>query len=141
MASISIMELMLAIDNQFKHLWYHKDTNIFDGCPVSANELKNIDMNEKIPLKDENNFCLPTYKEIDHEEIMRFYVREFVEDKEIRKQLFYILRRHDYVRPFIEELRKLDLYDDFEMIGGDIYDQIFREWAEKNELSFTDSGL
>ncbi len=132
----TIMELMLRIDNRYMHIYYHKDTNIFDPYPVSSIQLENLDMNAKISMKDENNFPFLTYDDIDHEEIMRFYVRECVDDKAIRKQLFNTLRRSDYVQPFVEELRKLDLYDDFEMVCGDIYEQIFLDWAEKNELKF-----
>lgn len=35
---------------------------------------------------------------------------------------------------FIEKLKELDLYEKFELACGDIYYQIFYEWAEKNEL-------
>lgn len=79
---------------------------------------------------------LPTYDEINHKEIMCFYVRGFVEDKVIRKQLFDILRRDKYVDAYIEKLRELELYDDFTEICGDIYVQIFEEWSDKNELEF-----
>ena len=132
----TIIELMLKIDNWRVQFFYHKDTNIFDRCPVSSIQLQNLDMNAQLPMKDENNFPFLTYEDIDHEEIMRFFVRECVDDKELRKQLFYILRRTDYVQPFVEELRKLNLYDDFEMVCGDIYEQMFLDWAEKNELKF-----
>ena len=37
---------------------------------------------------------------------------------------------------FIEELRELNLYDEFEMICGDIYGQLFFDWAKKNGLNF-----
>ena len=74
--------------------------------------------------------------EINHKEIMRFYVRECVEDKEIRKQLFNVLRRTDYVKPFVEALRSMDLYEDFDMVCGDIYMQMFEEWAERRKLDF-----
>lgn len=67
---------------------------------------------------------------------MSFYVKECVEDKAIRKQLFSILRRNDYVDSFVEELKKLNLYDDLDMVCGDIYEQIFLDWAEKNDLHF-----
>lgn len=40
---------------------------------------------------------------------MRFYVREQVEDKEIRKQLFDILRRNEYMDAFIAKLHELNL--------------------------------
>ena len=35
-------------------------------------------------------------------------MKECVEDKEIRKRLFNILRKHNYVEPFIEGLRELN---------------------------------
>lgn len=132
----SIIELMLSIKKRDTLLFFHKDTNVFDGLPLSEIQLKNIDPNAEIPLKDYNNFRFLTYDEIDHKDIMSFYVRECVEDKMIRKQLFSILRRHDFVDAFVDELGKYDLYDDFEMICGDIYIQIFHEWEEKNEISF-----
>lgn len=132
----SIMEFMLKINRPMQYCCYHKDTDTFDGCPVSAIQMKTLDRNAKISMKDDNNFPFLSYEEIDHEEIMRFYVREYVEDKEIRKKLFYILRRDNYIKPFIEELQKLDLYDDFDMACGDVYEQIFLEWAEKNGLDF-----
>ena len=132
----SIIKMMLKINNRDAYLFYHKDTNIFDGCPVSATELQNLDMNAQLPMIDENNYRFLTYDEINHKDIMRFYVKECVDDKEIRKQLFDILRNRDYVDSFIEELHGLNLYDDFEMVCGDIYVQLFFEWAKKNGLDF-----
>lgn len=132
----TIIEMMLKINDRDAYFFYHKDTNIFDRCPVSAIQLQNLDMDAELPMVDENNFHFLTYDEIDHKDIMRFYVKECVEDKAIRKQLFDILRNRDYVDPFIEELHGLDLYDDFEMACGDIYVQLFSEWVEKNGLDF-----
>lgn len=131
-----LIELMLAINNWSACLFYHKDTNTFDGYPVSAIQLQNLDENARLPVKDENNFRFLTYDEINHKDIMRFYVKECVDDKEIRKQLFNILRRSDYIESFIEKLNELSLYDEFEIVCGDIYYQIFHEWAEKNDLKF-----
>lgn len=85
------------MNNRNVYLFYHKDTNTFDGCPVSAIQLQNLDVNAQLPMKDENNFRFLTYDEIDHKELMRFYVKECVDDKEIRKHLFNILRRTDFV--------------------------------------------
>ena len=132
----TIIELMLKTSNQNALCFYHKDTNTFDGWPVSAIQMQNLDPNERLPLKDENNFRFLTYDEINHKDIMGFFVKECAEDKEIRKRLFNILRKHNYVEPFIEGLRELNLYDEFEMACGDIYRQLFFEWAEKNELNF-----
>ena len=129
-----IIELMLSI-RKWSYFYYHKDTNVIDAFPYSRKE--ELDPNARIPMgKDRNTIMLPTYEEIDHKEIMRFYVRECVEDKEIRQQLFYILRRFDYMDAFLDKLREFDLYEDFIMVCGDIYIQIFDEWAEKNELNF-----
>ncbi|MCM1040532.1 MAG: hypothetical protein NC434_14535 [Ruminococcus sp.] len=80
---------------------------------------------------------LPTYEEIDHKDIMRFYVRECIEDKEIRRQLFDILRRRGYMDAYLDKLHELDLYEDFVDACGSVYVQIFDEWAEKNGLDFT----
>ncbi|MDO4308463.1 MAG: hypothetical protein Q4C77_16725 [Eubacteriales bacterium] len=132
----SIIKIMLAINNRGVYLFYHKDTNIFDNCPVSAIQLQNLDRNARLTMKEENNFCFLTYDEINYKDIMRFYVKECIDDKEIRKQLFNILRSSNYVDPFIEELRKLNLYDEFEMVCGDIYDQLFWDWAKKMGLNF-----
>lgn len=132
----TIIELMLSINKRDALLFYHKDTNVFDRYPLSEIQLKNIHPNAKLPLKDYNNFRFLSYDEINHKDIMSFYVRECVEDKMIRKQLFSILRRHDFVDAFLDELREHNLYDDFDMICGDIYVQMFHEWEEKNELSF-----
>lgn len=132
----TIIELMLSINKRDVHLFYHKDTNVFDRYSLSEIQLKNIHPNAELPLKDYNNFRFLSYDEINHKDIMIFYVRECVEDKMIRKKLFSILRRRDFVDAFLDELREHNLYDDYDMICGDIYAQMFHEWEEKNELSF-----
>ena len=63
-------------------------------------------------------------------------VWECVEDKERRKQLFDILRNRNYVDPFVKKLHEWNLYDEFEMLAIDIYDQLFDEWVKKNGLNF-----
>lgn len=131
----TIIDLMLAI-RENNTIFYHRDTNKFDGLPFSEIKMKTLDSNARLPMCDENNFRLPSYKDVNHEDIMRFYVRECVEDKEIRKKLFHILQRKNYMDPFLFELRELNLYDDFIDACGDIYIQIFEEWAEKNKLNF-----
>ncbi len=134
---MTIVELMLSIRKD-RNVYYHKDTDTFDYFPISKIELEQVkqNMNDKLPYKDTNNFMLPTYEEIDHEEMMRQYTKEFVEDKELRKQLFYILRRHDYMDAYLEKLQELGLYDGYVEFYGDIYNQIFWEWADANDLVF-----
>ena len=131
----TVMDLMMAIRKGCA-VFYHKDINQFDYLPYSELEDKKFNENELIPYKNTNDIMLPSYEEIAHKEIMRFYVREFVEDKTIRKQLFDILRRDEYMDAYLEKLRELELFDDFTEACGDIYNQIFEEWCEKNELKF-----
>lgn len=131
----TIVNLMLSVRKN-KYIFYHKDTNQFDYCPVSALEWENLSPDALLPYEDLNNFRLPSYEEIDHKENMRFFVREFVEDKECRRQLFNILRNKEYIDAYMEKLREMNLYDDFIDVCGDVYMQIFIEWADKNNLDF-----
>lgn len=131
----TIIDLMLAVRKN-NLIFYHKDTKEFDDCPVSKIELKKLSPNKLGFYQDLNNYRLPSYEEINHEDLMRFFARECVEDKEIRKQLFNILRRSEYMDAYLDKLRELNLYDEFIDACGDIYIQIFEEWADKNGLDF-----
>lgn len=139
--SARIIDIMLSVSNKDIYYYYHKSTNSFDRQPITDEEFeklkKNINMIGTLSEKDEDNIRFLSYEEIDHEDIMRFFVRECVEDKESRRRLFNILRRIDYVSAFVEELKKLDLYDEYEYCVEDIYIQLFTEWSEKNGLDFS----
>ena len=128
----TIIEIMLAIRKR-NPVYYHKDTKQFDRFAYSRTGPP--DPNAMLPLgSDGNTIMLPTYEQIDHKDIMRFYVRECVEDKGIRRQLFDILRRRDYMDAYLDKLHELNLYEDFVDACGDIYIQIFDEWIEENDL-------
>lgn len=129
----TIMDLMLSIRKDCL-IFYHRDTEQFDNWPLSENELKHVSFNKRLTYEDTNNVRLPTYEEIDHKEIMRFFVRECVEDKGNRKQLFDILKRGEYIDLFLDKLHELKLYDDFIEACEEIYIQIFEEWVDKNEI-------
>ena len=130
----TIIDVMLAVKEK-NPVFYHKDTKQFDRLPYSETEI--LDLNEKLTIGDDRNtVMLPTYEEINHKDIMRFYVKECVEDKEIRRQLFNILRRDDYMDAYLDKLHELDLYEDFVDVCGDIYIQIFDEWIKENGLDF-----
>ena len=130
----TIIDVMLAVKEK-NPVFYHKDTKQFDRLPYSETEI--LDLNEKLTIGgDRNTVMLPTYEEINHKDIMRFYVKECVEDKEIRRQLFNILRRDDYMDAYLDKLHELDLYEDFVDVCGDIYIQIFDEWIKENGLDF-----
>lgn len=140
----TIVELMLNIRER-KPVYYHRDTNRFDHSPISQLERKRFKEDttgeryrERISFdEDRNNICLPSYEEIDHKDLMRFFVRECVDDQEIRKQLFSILRRTEYIDAFIEKIKELNLYMSFVYAAGDVYVQIFEEWADKYGLDFS----
>ena len=130
----TIIDVMLAVKEK-NPVFYHKDTKQFDRLPYSETEI--LDLNEKLTIGgDRNTVMLPSYEEINHKDIMRFYVKECVEDKEIRRQLFNILRRDDYMDAYLDKLHELDLYEDFVDVCGDIYIQIFDEWIKENGLDF-----
>lgn len=131
----TFIDLMLAIRRN-RLIFYHKDTNKFDFYPYSEIEMKNFTPDAKVPVHDTNNFRLPSYDEINHKDIMRFFAKECVEDKGIRKQLFDILRRKEYMDAYLDKLHGLDLYNDFVDACGDVYIQIFEEWACENGLDF-----
>lgn len=131
----TIIELMLATKDR-RPIFYHKDTNCFDYWSFPKKEAEELDPNALIPFPDSNTFRFLSYEEIDHEDLMRYYVREFVDDKQVRKQLFGILSRHEYVDAYLDKLREVNLYDDFIDTCGDVYIQRFKEWADENGLDF-----
>ncbi|MDO4275402.1 MAG: hypothetical protein Q4D16_17175 [Eubacteriales bacterium] len=131
----TIIDLMFAVRKRTV-IFYHKDTKQFDYYPCSEIEREQLSSDLLIPYKDLNNCRFLSYEDIDHEGIMRFYVREYVEDKAIRKLLFGILRRDEYLDAFLNKLQELSLYDDFIEACGDVYVQMFDEWADKNGLDF-----
>lgn len=109
----SILDLMFEINRESSSIYYHRDTNIFDCCPLSSIELKNIHnrMHEELTLdfKDLNNVRFLTFDEIDHKEVMKDFIKfGGIYEKEIRKQLFNALRYHDYVNKFLAKLKKLN---------------------------------
>ena len=37
---------------------------------------------------------------------------------------------------YLDKLHELNLYEDFDIVCGDIYIQIFDEWTKENDLDF-----
>ena len=135
----SILDLIFEINRESSSLYYHRDTNVFDRCPLSSIELKNIHnrMHEELTLdyKDPNNVRFLTFEEINHKEVMKDFIKfGGIYEKEIRKQLFDALRYHDYVEPFLAKLKKLNLYDDFIAHSYDYYVSLFSYWLKENEV-------
>lgn len=132
----TIFDVMIAI-RENRSAYYHKDTHTVDFWPISKIEGENIDLNEKLTYPDENNFPLPSAKEIDNNNIMRYFVKEFIDDKVMRKALFNILQRHKYEDAFVEKLKEFDEFDNFHGFASDIYYEIFVDWAKENNLDFS----
>ncbi len=57
-----------------------------------------------------------------------------VEDKSIHQELFYILRRHEYMDAFYEALKKHNLYQDYCDMSDDFFRQIINEWQEEHNV-------
>ena len=90
---------------------------------------------EKLPSKESLNiYLLPSYEFINHKYIMTEFVKDTICDKEIRKELFYVLRNHNYLDKFYECLKKHDLYDEFRDYSFEYYHVVFRKWCTKNNI-------
>jgi hypothetical protein len=87
---MTALELMLHVDNRDAQLFYHKDTKTFDWTSLSTIQIQNFNINTLLSTIDENNIRFLTYEEIDHKELMSFFVHECVDDKETRKKIFII---------------------------------------------------
>lgn len=138
------MELLLLINSDDCRIYYDSIDSCFTNEFINQKKVEKIltyKKKEDIQISDPvYNIQLPSFEEIDHEEIMRFFVRECIDDKEIRKTLFSILRRIDYVDPFIDKLNELGLYNYFNDCCGSVYSQILREWAEKHGIDLTNKN-
>ena len=109
-----------------------KVINTIDYFYRKEQESSEINFNEKIGTDGfEKLIRLPSYEEINHKDIMTFYVKECVVEKKYRQKLFYILRNHDYMDRFIDAIKELNLYDEYKMVTDDLYNQIAEEWAEE----------
>ena len=92
---------------------------------------------EKLPTKESLNiYPLPSYDFINHKAIMSEFVKNIWDDKETRKELFYILRNHDYMDKFYDGLKKHNLYEEYRDYSSDYYHYVFREWCEKHGIKF-----
>lgn len=93
-----------------------------------------IDMNARISDK-KDIVHLPTFEQIDHKNIMTFYVKQCIEDKSVRKKLFDILRNHDYMDKYLSAIKELDLHDEYKSVTDDLYRQLAHRWAAANGIA------
>ena len=98
---------------------------------LSDEEIKKLNIPD---YEDLNIYMLPTYEKINNKEIMTSYVKNNIEDKEIRKVLFYALRNYDYMDKFYNGLRLYGLFKDYLEYSFDYYYNILKKWKEKNNI-------
>lgn len=92
---------------------------------------------KKIPSKASLNiYPLPSYEFINHKQIMSEFVKNINDDKDMRKDLFYILRNHNYMDKFYDYLKSHDLYEEFRSYSSSYYHFVFREWCEKHNIKY-----
>ena len=65
---------------------------------------------------------------------MSEFTHNIYDNKEARKELFNILRNHDYMDKFYECLKKYNLYDDYRYYASDYYNFVFKEWCLKYNI-------
>ncbi len=128
---LSPMEILLRIRDRTV-FWFHKKERFISDRPTTKSIEEMIQSDELLEASD--SVRLPLSDEINHKDIMSFYVREYIEDKEIRQDLFYSLRRRDYFDEFISRLNKHGLYENFKDSMHNLYFQIWEEWVIENEL-------
>lgn len=98
---------------------------------LSDEEIKKLN----IPDYEELNiYMIPTYEKINNKEIMTSYVKNNIEDKEVRKTLFYALRNYDYMDKFYNGLRIYGLFKDYLDYSYDYYFEIIKEWKNENNI-------
>lgn len=100
---------------------------------LTDEEIKKLNIPSK---KDLNIYKLPSYEEINHYEVMRFFVKECVDDKNIRRELFDALRYNIYMERFVDVLKKYDLYKEYLGSTDWYYDDIIKRWMEKYNITF-----
>lgn len=131
---------LLLIDSENVRIYYHKDTNAFDGCPLSENDFKRMDELKERPITevDKNNIPLPSFKIINHRDVMRDYAKYCLWGKdEIKKKLFNALRyKDDYAKKFFAILKEYNLEEDHKNSFYEYYDSLFDMWTEENGLDF-----
>lgn len=98
---------------------------------LSDEEIKNLNIPD---YEDLNIYILPSYKEINHKDIMTLYVKRNIQEKEIRQALFYALRNYDYMNKFYNNLRKYGLFKDYLEYSNYYYNQIISDWKIKNNI-------
>ena len=138
------LDIIIRIIKDRSTLYYKSDiksiVNPFDYkkkyIPDNYNELSPEEINKlNIPeYEDLNIYRLPEYNELNHKDIMTLYVKNNIEEKEIRQALFYALRNHDYMDKFYNNLRKYGLFKDYLDYSHYYYEQIINEWTIKNNI-------
>ena len=90
---------------------------------------------EKLPSKASLHIHpLPSYNFINHKAIMSEFTKNIWNDLETRKELFNILRNHNYMDKFYDCLKKKHLYEEYREYSSDYYMYVYYEWFKDVKL-------
>lgn len=140
---INLIDIIRIIKDRM-NMYYKTDINSivkpFDYLkkyiPDNYDELSDEEA-RKLNIPDYENlniYMLPAYNDLNHKDIMTLYVKKNINDKEIRKVLFYTLRNYDYMDKFYDNLRRYGLFKDYLEYSNYYYEQIIRDWKIKNNI-------
>lgn len=140
---VTLIDIIRIIKDRMA-MFYKTDTNqivnpidyIKEYIPDNYHELSYEETRKlNIPTYEELNiYKLPDYKELNHKEIMSLYVKNNVNDKEIRQALFFALRNYDYMDKFYNNLRKYGLFKDYLEYSNYYYEEIINDWMIENKI-------
>lgn len=139
---ITLLDIFRVI-KKYESIYYKSDikeiVNPFDYIKRYLPDNNNVSDSEskKVPVPTSEElkiYKLPSFEEIDHKYIMSKCVKNYIEDKDIRRDLFYTLRNYDYMDKFYDLLRKYRLFIDYIDKTNYYYNEKLNDWIEENNI-------
>ena len=125
---MTIYDLFREIGPNDRYFYDTEDKEVVDLAYYYQKYSKRHPEEKRIPLFNTLPLIeLPGYKELDYKGIMSYFVKEVVEDKSVRQELFNILRGYEYMDSFYVTLKKHNLYQDYCDMSDDFFRQIINE--------------
>lgn len=136
--TLTILDFFRVI-KQYKTMYYKSDikeiVNPFDYMRKYYEMSDRKREKVRIPSEEELKiYRLPDYEELDHKYIMSYYVKKYIQEKDVRRDLFYALRNYDYMDKFYNILRKYGLFRDYLDKTKYYYKEKFEDWINKNNI-------
>lgn len=134
----------LRVIKRYESIYYKSDikeiVNPFDYMKSNLpDENYNVSDSEskivRVPTDEEVKiYKLPSFEEMNHKHIMSKYVKKYIEDKDIRRDLFYTLRNYDYMDKFYDLLREYGLFKDYIDKTNYYYNEKLDDWIKENNI-------